>query len=330
MNISTTNKILGLLLGILIIMGIYQYMHTKSVSVTRDTYTFMCDNNKSIIATFYQSDDKGVDLKLSDGRMLTVPHAMSGSGARYANADESFVFWNKGITAFITEGKDGATTYANCSTDHGQNTDNPEATSTSSTTPIKTPTTTPTTGGIKSNLATYTNGEYKFEINFPKNLSAQNGFSPFYQLSNNWRLNASLVNQGKAIVSIPVFRIDQGSVATGKNYPLFYIAEVRVGVSPNVKECYAVDAGYSNQKVNSVTIGGIAFKQFSFSDADMMKYVRGESYRTIYNNQCYVIEQIEHGSSYRDETMKPGISDAALKGYYDQAGVIAKSFSFIK
>jgi membrane-bound inhibitor of C-type lysozyme len=29
---------------------------------------------------------------------------MSGSGARYANADESFVFWNKGDTAFITEG----------------------------------------------------------------------------------------------------------------------------------------------------------------------------------------------------------------------------------
>src|SRR5581483_12293852 len=35
------------------------------------------------------------------------------SGARYANADESFIFWNKGTTAFITE--NGQTTYANCS-----------------------------------------------------------------------------------------------------------------------------------------------------------------------------------------------------------------------
>ena len=32
---------------------------------------------------------------------------MSGSGARYANKDESFVFWNKGNTAFITEGAAG-------------------------------------------------------------------------------------------------------------------------------------------------------------------------------------------------------------------------------
>ena len=46
-----------------------------------------------------------VELKLSDGRSLKIPQAMSGSGARYANTDESFVFWNKGDTAFITEGK---------------------------------------------------------------------------------------------------------------------------------------------------------------------------------------------------------------------------------
>jgi membrane-bound inhibitor of C-type lysozyme len=26
------------------------------------------------------------------------------SGARYANKDETFVFWNKGDTAFVTEG----------------------------------------------------------------------------------------------------------------------------------------------------------------------------------------------------------------------------------
>jgi membrane-bound inhibitor of C-type lysozyme len=32
-----------------------------------------------------------------------VPLAPSASGARYANSDESFVFWNKGPTAFIEE-----------------------------------------------------------------------------------------------------------------------------------------------------------------------------------------------------------------------------------
>ncbi|WP_431557072.1 MliC family protein [Methyloceanibacter sp.] len=77
------------------------------------TAVFKCKEGKSIEATFYA--DK-VDLKLSDGRAMTVPQAMSASGARYANADETFVFWNKGDTAFVTEGKDGKETYSGCVT----------------------------------------------------------------------------------------------------------------------------------------------------------------------------------------------------------------------
>lgn len=34
---------------------------------------------------------------------MTFPQAMSASGARYANADESIVFWNKGDSVFITQ-----------------------------------------------------------------------------------------------------------------------------------------------------------------------------------------------------------------------------------
>jgi len=77
------------------------------------TAIFKCQGGKSIDATFYANS---VDLKLSDGRSLTVPQAMSGSGARYANKDETFVFWNKGDTAFVTEGKDGKETYSGCAT----------------------------------------------------------------------------------------------------------------------------------------------------------------------------------------------------------------------
>jgi membrane-bound inhibitor of C-type lysozyme len=72
---------------------------------------FKCADGKSIAATFYASS---VALKLSDGRSMTVPQAMSASGARYANKDETFVFWNKGDTAFVTEGKDGKETYSGC------------------------------------------------------------------------------------------------------------------------------------------------------------------------------------------------------------------------
>lgn len=73
------------------------------------TATYSCMADKYIEATYW---DKKVDLKLSDGRTLSLPHALSADGARYANADEAIVFWNKGNTAFITEGKD--TTFADC------------------------------------------------------------------------------------------------------------------------------------------------------------------------------------------------------------------------
>lgn len=73
---------------------------------------FICENYKQINATFYPTDDKYVDLVLSDERVLSIPRAISASGARYAKDDELFVFWNKGDTAFITE--NSTTTFANC------------------------------------------------------------------------------------------------------------------------------------------------------------------------------------------------------------------------
>ncbi|MEI7480174.1 MAG: DUF333 domain-containing protein [bacterium] len=43
---------------------------------------------------------------------MTLPQVISASGARYANTDESFVFWNKGDTAFVNEGD--KQTYVDC------------------------------------------------------------------------------------------------------------------------------------------------------------------------------------------------------------------------
>lgn len=74
---------------------------------------FVCKDDKSIDATFYS--DK-VELTLSDGRSMTLPQTMSGSGIRYANADETFVFWSKGDTAFVTEGADEKETFSDCVT----------------------------------------------------------------------------------------------------------------------------------------------------------------------------------------------------------------------
>ncbi|MCP6756103.1 MliC family protein, partial [Klebsiella pneumoniae] len=69
---------------------------------------------KSIAATFRNGVQSSVAQVLSDGRSFTLPQARSGSGARYANRDESVVFWNKGNTAFLQE--KGTTTYEGCAT----------------------------------------------------------------------------------------------------------------------------------------------------------------------------------------------------------------------
>ena len=55
-----------------------------------------------------------VVLTLADGKKLTLPQTLSGSGIRYANPDDTFVFWSKGDTAFVEEGANRTVTYAEC------------------------------------------------------------------------------------------------------------------------------------------------------------------------------------------------------------------------
>lgn len=74
--------------------------------------TFNCPEGKSIEAKFNNGEHNSVDLKLSDGRSFSLLQATSASGVRYANPDESFVFWNKGDNAFISESDN--LTYDNC------------------------------------------------------------------------------------------------------------------------------------------------------------------------------------------------------------------------
>jgi len=93
----------------------YEGSCTQTASAPRTIKAkFACAAGKSIDATFVNGPSSSVRLVLSDGRKLTLPQAMSASGARYADRDESVVFWNKGNTAVLEER--GATTYEGCAT----------------------------------------------------------------------------------------------------------------------------------------------------------------------------------------------------------------------
>jgi hypothetical protein len=186
-----------------------------------------------------------------------------------------------------------------------------------------------TANSTSGKLETYTNATYNFTINYPRELNA-GSFGVFHQLNNNdWRVNATAQKRGTPVVAIPVFQVDN-QAAMKKNYPLFFGAEVRVGVSPDTAQCYATDAGYANQTVTNVTINGVTWKKFIFGDAAMQQYLSGASYRTIHNNMCYVVEQVRTGSSYKDATLVGGYTDADLDAIYARTTPIVMSFKFTK
>lgn len=90
-----------------------QFLGARSETPS-STATYACDEGKTIAASFYtHASGSSVLLVLSDGRKMSLPQTISASGARYAK-DDSFVFWNKGNTAFIEEGADARQTFAGC------------------------------------------------------------------------------------------------------------------------------------------------------------------------------------------------------------------------
>lgn len=176
---------------------------------------------------------------------------------------------------------------------------------------------------------TYTNSEHGFRIKHSDVNKVSNAFSTFHELGTDWRLFANPYNQGKSVVQITTLSVDQGNYYTGKQtYPLYYTAMVRIGVGTNTAECYASDN--SEQKITNTTIQGVPFKKFSTTQVGNKNYVTFESYRTIRNNKCYVIEQIKNGSTFKEAAMKEGYTDAMLETHYAKAGGIVQSFTFTK
>lgn len=243
-----------------------------------------------------------------------------------------------GLIAFYAGKKSNSTPSTIVSATSTQ--DSEQNTNTTATTSVAKPTTpaTPTAPAAvtlpsvnTSGFHSYSDSQNHFTIKYPAYVTAKNTFTTFHEIGNNWRANASAGNQGKPVIALSIYSIDQGGYSTGKQtYPLFFMSEVRVGVSSNTKECYTTDAGYTNQKIATVTINGTTWKKFSSSDAAMMKYVQSESYRTIHNGMCFAVEQIKNGSSYRDEKMTTGKTDAELTAYYNIGNTIIRTFAFTK
>lgn len=82
------------------------------------TVLYSCFDKKTIHADYKEGTSTrppngSVHLKLSDGREMVLPQTASTNGARYANADQSFVFWGKGDKSLVLE-KNTNVSYASC------------------------------------------------------------------------------------------------------------------------------------------------------------------------------------------------------------------------
>src|ERR1043166_5943215 len=86
------------------------------------TVQYSCAQGKSLSAEYFDGPTRTapdgrpipggrVILTLADGKKLTLPQTLSGSGIRYANEGATFVFWSKGDTAFVEEGANQTVTY---------------------------------------------------------------------------------------------------------------------------------------------------------------------------------------------------------------------------
>jgi len=93
---------------------------------------YACDKGKFIDAAFYEGSTTTpvqpgqppvptgtADVALDGAATTTLHQTLSADGARYANADESFVFWNKGNEALIMRNNSMDLTYTNCVTPKG-------------------------------------------------------------------------------------------------------------------------------------------------------------------------------------------------------------------
>lgn len=98
---NTKNLLIAIIIIILLGAGYYFFIsknNTNKIVYTSDIFTF-ADGGKKF--TIQYNDDTSKAEVIFDGKKYELNVAISGSGARYTNSDESVVFWEHQGTASL-------------------------------------------------------------------------------------------------------------------------------------------------------------------------------------------------------------------------------------
>ena len=299
---------IGIIIVLLIIAGAVYFLMVPKASAPTTTATstassqnvvsYSCDTG-TIQAAFEipaQTTATGsVSLMLSDGRSMTLPQTISGSGIRYetgANTPQDIVFASEGDNAFLSE--NGKTTYNNCVVNGST--------------------------GDASGTQTFTDQGKTFSFSYPSIFKISGGGVGY---STDWMQNATTSGLLLVKATLP------SSFEPKTN---FANATLTVGTSADptaISECLTYAAGGNGVKKSSVTINGVAYTKFLTSDAGAGNFYQTTSYRALRNSQCYAVEYTIHSSNIGNYSPDQGITA------FDQAKVqnalesIVQSFKFL-
>ncbi len=238
--------------------GSRQSSISTSTAQTIGPVTFACAQGKTIQASFSNSPSgtSTVALALSDGRAFTLPQTISADGGRYANAEETFVFWTRGNTAFISEGNQNvsspAMTYTGCI--------------------VLAP---DTTGTLTQS---YVNGQEGFSLRYPQGYSVDEAYQ--YQE----------FGPGKAIGGVK-FTIPP-STAYGTNLaPDTYVSVESI---PQAQDCSAALFLPNSPPSQSVTDGGVIYSVASTTGAAAGNRYEETVYAIPETTSCLAIRYFVH------------------------------------
>lgn len=114
------SRIVLVVLALVVVVAFLMFSHPAKPTTTTNepiaNVAYSCNAGKAFVVTLYKGESKPSNdpskpptpggsavITFPDGTKMTLDQTISADGGRYANADESFVFWGKGNTALILQ-----------------------------------------------------------------------------------------------------------------------------------------------------------------------------------------------------------------------------------